>query len=98
MSKPIQWGQPPLRSGYRWPTPKERAPMRLNRMPKAYLIMLELESGNAETHKVPMFSHAFATREQAEQQIEASAEAGDFERWRMSIQGFPIVPATESAT
>lgn len=67
--------------------------MRFDQMPKAYLILLELESGNADTHKVPMFNHAFATHEQAEAQVEASAAAGDFERWRMSIQGFPVVPA-----
>ena len=68
------------------------AEVHYDRMPKAYLIMLELESGNAETNKVPMFNHGFATREQAEAQIEESAEAGHFERWRMSIQAFPIVP------
>jgi hypothetical protein len=66
--------------------------MRFDQMPKAYLIMLELEGGNAGTHKVPLFNHGFATREQAEAQIEVSADEGAFERWRMSIQGFPIVP------
>jgi hypothetical protein len=63
-------------------------------MPKAYIILLEVEGKTVGVwHKVPMFNHGFATRKQAEKQIEESTK--DFERWRMSIQAFPIVPASE---
>lgn len=64
--------------------------MRYDQMPKAYLIMLEMEGRNAGTNKVPLFNHGWETREQAEAQVEKSA--ADFERWRMSIKAFPIVP------
>lgn len=64
-----------------------------DQMPKCYLIMLELEDGDG-SHKVPLFNHGWATREQAEAQLETCVEEGHFGRLRLSLQAFPIAPAS----